>query len=453
MSNLRSASAARHLTRQLVRARIPNGSHRRAFTSGVAKREAEVARFPGAIDSPWSTNMNWIVPTDQTRISTYRVLDYENKIADPTQISSPIPPEDIVKWYKNMVTVNIMDSIMFDAQRHGRVSFYMVSSGEEGLMVASAAALGPNDIITCQYREHGVFMQRGFELKDFMSQLAANENDPGKGRNMPNHYTGKNKVGAHSVASTLGTQIPHAVGAGYALKMLDRQDPSKPARVAVSYFGEGAASEGDFHGAMNMAAMMNSPTIFICRNNGYAISTPASEQYKGDGIASRGAGYGIDSLRVDGTDVFAVYEATRAARRKALEGGGRPVLLELMSYRMSHHSTSDDSSAYRKPQEVAEWKDSPQRNSILRLRQWLEAEGLWDAEQEASFRTQTRRDVVAELTRAEKEKKPELRSIFTDVYAEMTEEAEAQRQELKRLMEKYPAEYDADSHAGGLAGL
>ena len=255
------------------------------------------------------------------------------------------------------------------------------------------------------------------------------------------------------MASTLGTQIPHAVGAGYALKMQDREESSKPRRVAVAYFGEGAASEGDFHGALNMAAMMGSPTIFICRNNGYAISTPASQQYKGDGIASRGAGYGIEALRVDGTDVFAVYEATLEARRKALEDGGRPVLIELMSYRISHHSTSDDSTAYRGAKEVAAWRDSDTRNSILRLRRWLEHEGLWDIERDKALRAQLRKEVVSQLAMAEKEKKPELRSIFTDVYAELTEEAEAQREELRRIMTKYPGEYDVDQHEGGLSRL
>ncbi|KAH7141940.1 thiamine diphosphate-binding protein [Dactylonectria macrodidyma] len=397
--------------------------------------------------------MEWIVPADHLPISTFHILNSENKIEDPIQITSDIPKDDIIKWYKNMLTVNILDSVMFDAQRHGRVSFYMVSHGEEGLMVGSAAALGPGDVITCQYREHGVFLQRGFELKDFMSQLTANLNDPGKGRNMPNHYTGKAKVGAHSVASTLGPQIPHAAGAAYALKMQDREDPSNPPRVAAAYFGEGAASEGDFHGALNMAAMIQSPVIFICRNNGYAISTPASEQYKGDGIASRGSGYGIETLRVDGTDVFAVYEATRAARSKALKNGGQPVLLELMSYRISHHSTSDDSSAYRSSEEVALWKNSPQRNSILRLRHWLEHEGLWDEERDKRERAQIRKDIIKELTLAEKEKKPALRAIFDDVYAELTEEAEAQRRELKRIMTKYPAEYDVNEHVGGIEGL
>ncbi|KAF4493703.1 2-oxoisovalerate dehydrogenase subunit alpha, mitochondrial [Fusarium agapanthi] len=451
-------------------------SFRMVSTSEAPGADDSFPRFPGAVDSPFSSKMEWLVPTDTPRIPTYRILNSENRVGDPVQITSEIPKDEILQWYMNMVTiqklieplliVNIMDGIMFDAQRHGRRCVrdcrggaeranhcFQVSHGEEALMIGSAAALGPRDVITCQYREHGVFLQRGFELKDFMSQLAANHNDPGKGRNMPNHYTGRDKVGAHSVASTLGTQIPHAAGAAYALKMQDREDPSKPPRVAAAYFGEGAASEGDFHGALNMAAMTKSPVIFICRNNGYAISTPAAEQYRGDGIASRGAGYGIETLRVDGTDIFAVYEATKAARRKALEDGGRPILLEFMSYRVSHHSTSDDSSQYRSQDEIILWKDSPQRNPVLRLRQWLEHENLWDADRDKEFRTKIRKDIVRELSRAEKEKKPALESIFTDVYAEMTEEAEAQREELRKLMVKYPEEYDIDEHVDGIKGL
>lgn len=254
------------------------------------------------------------------------------------------------------------------------------------------------------------------------------------------------------MASTLGTQIPHAAGAGYALKMQDREDTTNGPRVAVAYFGEGAASEGDFHGALNIAAVIQSPVLFICRNNGFAISTPASEQYKGDGIASRGPGYGIESIRVDGTDIFAVYEATKAAREKALEGGGRPVLLELMSYRISHHSTSDDSSAYRSAEDVAYWKSS-QRDPISRLYQWLEHQGVWNADQDKEARKQIRKDIIRELTLAEKEKKPALKAIFDDVYAELTEEAQSQREELKRLMQKYPEEYNAEQHVGGIEGL
>jgi 2-oxoisovalerate dehydrogenase E1 component subunit alpha len=100
-----------------------------------------------------------------------------------------------------------MDSIMFEAQRQGRISFYMVSAGEEGSIVGSAAALGPNDIITCQYRETGVFQQRGFTLKDFMSQLTSNKNDPGKGRNMPVHYSGKLKTGVVSLVLAMSMKM------------------------------------------------------------------------------------------------------------------------------------------------------------------------------------------------------------------------------------------------------
>ncbi|KAH6995226.1 thiamine diphosphate-binding protein [Ilyonectria destructans] len=423
----------------------------------ASKASRDLARggspsFPGAIKSLLSTKMDWIVPAEIPTIPTYHIMNSKNIIEDESQLSADIPNDHVLKWYHHMLTVNIMDSIMFEAQRHGRLSFYMVSAGEEAVMVGSAAALGAGDVITCQYREHGVFLQRGFELKDFMSQLTANCNDPGKGRNMPVHYSGKDKVGIHAVASTLGTQIPHATGAAYALKMEALEDSTKEPRVAACYFGEGAASEGDFHGALNMAATQQCPVIFICRNNGFAISTPASEQYRGDGIASRGSGYGIETLRVDGTDIFAVYEATKAARRKALEDGGRPILLEFMSYRISHHSTSDDSSAYRSSEDVAHWK-SPTRDPIARLRQWLESKDLWSESKDIETRAQIRKDIIHELKLAEREKKPALSAIFADVYAELTEEAEAQRQELKRIMSKYPQEYDCNQHVGGIGGL
>ena len=197
--------------------------------------------------------------------------------------------------------------------------------------------------------------------------------------------------------------------------------------------------------------MRKCPVIFLCRNNGFAISTPATEQYISDGIAVRGMSYGIESIRVDGTDVFAVYEATQEARRRALQDGGRPILVELMSYRVSHHSTSDDSFAYRDRALAEQWRTG--KSPLTRLRQWLEKRGLWDEEQDKAFRKETRSNVIKELMEAEKEKKPALRGIFDDVYAELTEEAEEQRQEMKRILTEYPEEYDVDQHEGGLEGI
>jgi len=140
----------------------------------------------------------------------------------------------------------------------------------------------------------------------------------------------------HPISSPLATQIPHAAGVGYALS----RDPLRRGKnCAAVFFGEGAASEGDFHAGMLFASTIPSPTLFIARNNGFAISTPSSEQYYGDGIAARGPAYGMDTIRVDGNDVLAVLSATREARRRCIEGG-RGVLIEAMTYRYGCRTSS-----------------------------------------------------------------------------------------------------------------
>ena len=357
---------------------------------------------------------------------------------------------------------------MFEAQRQGRLSFYMVSSGEEGISIGAASALHPTDVIFTQYRESGVYLQRGFTLTQFMNQLFANSSDNGIGRNMPVHY-GSKELNIHTVSSTLATQIPHAAGAAYALKLqnagtVGRIGSSTSAstsdhkeggvgeeRVAACFFGEGAASEGDFHSALNIAATRQCPVIFICRNNGYAISTPTSDQYRGDGIASRGAGYGIDTLRVDGNDIFAVRRAIKEARRLALEDGGRPVLVECMAYRVGHHSTSDDSFAYRQRVEVEDWKRRD--NPITRLRKWMEGRKIWDDEKEKDLRSSARKEVLRAFEEAEKQKKPNIKYAFTDVWEEITEEQRSHVKEMADSLKQYPKEYDLEAYEGGSKGL
>lgn len=255
----------------------------------------------------------------------------------------------------------------------------------------------------------------------------------------------------HTISSPLATQIPQAAGAAYALKMQRLTNPNIPPLVVACYFGEGAASEGDFHGALNIAATRSCPVIFICRNNGYAISTPTLEQYRGDGIASRGTGYGIDTIRVDGNDIWAVREATLKARELALKDGGRPVLIEAMSYRISHHSTSDDSFAYRARVEVEDWKRRD--NPITRLRKYLEKKGIWDEEKEKEARGRIRKEVLKAFAEAEKEKKPPIRSMFEDVYEEMAPETKRQMGELRDVIMRYPQEYDVGEFEGGVESL
>lgn len=389
-------------------------------------------------------------PMESTAMPTYRIMDADGKIVDNTRDPQSAPDAEIVGWYKNMLTVSIMDLIMFDSQRQGRVSFYMVSAGEEGIAVGSASALTPDDLCFLQYREQGVLLQRGMTLKEIMSQLFANKDDTGRGRNMPVHY-GSKKHNVITVSSPLATQIPQASGAAYAMKIQHLQNPQVPERVVACYFGEGAASEGDFHAALNFAATRSCPVIFVCRNNGFAISTASIEQYKGDGIASRGLGYGIDTIRVDGNDIFAVREVMAQARKMALDGNCRPILIEAMSYRVSHHSTSDDSFAYRAKREVEEWKRRD--NPITRLRKWLENKGLWNEDMEREARASIRKQVLQEFSAAEKAKKPALRAMFEDVYEEITPEAQAQMKELKNVIERYPKEYDLSTYEDGIKSL
>ena len=401
------------------------------------------------MDSKFVSKLEFVRPSQHDAIPTYRVLDSDGCVVDQSRPPN-VSAEEVVSWYENMLTVSILDLIMFDAQRQGRLSFYMVSAGEEGIAVGSASALEPEDVVFAQYREAGVLKQRGFRIEDFMNQLFANCKDPNKGRNMPVHY-GSRKHRVHTISSPLATQIPHAAGAAYALQLQRLQDPTLPPRIVACYFGEGAASEGDFHAALNLAATRSCPVVFVCRNNGYAISTPTLEQYKGDGIASRGVGYGIDTVRVDGNDIFAVREVMQEARRVALEGDGRPVLVEAMSYRVAHHSTSDDSFAYRAKVEVEDWKrrDSP----IARLRKWMERESLWDAEKERSTRSQIRQDILKAFHAAEAEKKGALVNVFSDVYEDFSEESLGQMRELRRILETYPEEYDLTTIEGGIESL
>ena len=335
-----------------------------------------------------------------------------------------------IKVYKTFAFHRVLDERMVASQRQGRLSFYMAALGEEAASVGGAAGLKPQDMIMSQYREQGALMFRDFSLENFMNQMFSNEKDLGKGRQMPIHY-GSNELNYMTVSSPLGTQIPQATGYAYGQKMqgLDA--------VTLCYFGEGAASEGDFHAGLNMAAVQEAPVIFFCRNNGYAISTPADEQLKGNGIASRGVGYGIKTLRVDGNDILAVIKATQIARAYALKENA-PVLIEAMSYRLGAHSTSDDPSGYRTREEEDKWQAN---DPILRMKNWLLAQKWWDEEQEQSLFESLREKVLAAVKVSEKIDKPHIDTLITDVYDVPSTQLTAQLEQVKVHVNKYPEAY------------
>ncbi|TLD32627.1 hypothetical protein E2P81_ATG05603 [Venturia nashicola] len=421
-------------------------------TQAVAQQPwSDSLQFPGAIHSKFTTSLRFASTDPNHAMSTFRIMDAEGRLVDSSRAPINLSPEEVCKMYLDMLTVSIMDPIMQQAQRQGRLSFYMNSAGEEGIGVGSASALSSEDTIFLQYRETGVFQYRGFKLEEFMNQLFANSKDYGCGRNMPVHY-GSRHLNIHTISSPLATQLPQASGAAYALKLQHLQSPSTVSKKVVAcFFGDGAASEGDFHAALNIAATRSCPVIFLCRNNGYAISTPTLEQYRGDGIASRGVGYGIDTIRVDGNDIFAVREATLKARELALTGEMRPILIEAMSYRVSHHSTSDDSTKYRSGHEIDAWRRRD--NPITRLRKWMEREGLWDEAREKEAQNRIKKQIMKAFNEAEREKKPRLGNLFNDVYEELTEEQREQVASLRKTIETYPAEYDVEQFEGGLDGL
>jgi len=216
----------------------------------------------------------------------------------------------------------------------------------------------------------------------------------------------------------------------------------KTGKCTICYFGEGAASEGDFHAALNMASVYKVPVIFFCRNNGYAISTPSQgEQYGGDGIAPRGIGYGIKTIRVDGNDVFAVLKATQEARRLAVEED-EPVLIEAMSYRMSGHSTSDDPTGYRTRDEEDEWKV---KDPLERLQKWMLNEGWLTEEHITSQHEKVKASVLAALKEAEKVPAPHIDELINDVYDQPNELLKEQLEELKEHIRKYPDAYPKTS--------
>lgn len=398
--------------------------------------------FPGSVTSKFSHELKFHNPHENEGMNTYRLIGINGEQLDENY-TIPFSKEESVKMYREMVTISILDMIMYDAQRQGRLSFYMVSAGEEGAAVGSAAALKNDDVIFSQYREQGALLHRGLTLAEMMNHLYHNKYDYGMGHNMPVHYQSK-RLNIHPISSPLATQIPHAAGAAYALK-IEGGD-----KCVICYFGEGAASEGDFHAALNIAATRNCPIIFFCRNNGYAISTPSLEQYKGDGIASRGVGYGIETIRVDGNDLAAVHRVTAEARKRVIENQ-RPILIEAMSYRVSHHSTSDDSFAYRSKKEVEEWKKRD--NPISRMRKWMELRGWWSEQEEDHARREIRKEILKEMNRAENTHKPPIGYLFKGAYSELTGPLKEQQQELKEILEEYHENYYLSNFEGGKDGV
>ncbi len=376
-------------------------------------------------------------------IPTLTLLNDDGELIKGAQTPS-MDKTTALKIYDTMRFIRLLDERMQAAQRQGRVSFYMQCLGEEASVTASAAALKDDDMIMAQYREQAALKYRGFSLEQFMNQMFSNEQDLGKGRQMPIHY-GSKALHYLTISSPLGTQIPQASGYAYGqkLKHLNAQGEleSDIENITICYFGEGAASEGDFHAGLNMAAVHESPVIFYARNNGYAISTPADEQFAGDGIASRGVGYGMKTIRVNGEDALAVYEATKAAR-EYITKTSKPVLIEAIAYRLGAHSTSDDPTGYRTKDEEAPYRE---KCPVNRFRKYLLKQGWLDEAEDEKAKEQIKADILAALKVAEKIAKPPLEDLVSDVYDTPIPALNRQYEELKTHIKAHPDAYPVTS--------
>ncbi|RAH38268.1 thiamine pyrophosphate-dependent dehydrogenase E1 component subunit alpha [Halomonas sp. SL1] len=366
---------------------------------------------------------------DEFSIPTYRVLTQEGTLCEGAEAPT-LERDEARAIYRAMIATRVLDERMMAAQRQGRLSFYMQCTGEEAAVIGTTAALDEADMIMAQYREQGALVYRGFTFDEFMNQLFGNELDYGKGRQMPIHY-GSRKLHYMTISSPLATQIPQATGYAYGQKLAGE------GQCTAVFFGEGAASEGDFHAALNMAAVHEVPVIFFCRNNGYAISTPAIEQFAADGVAPRAFGYRMHVIRVDGNDILAVHRATQEARRIAVEHN-KPVLIEAMTYRLAAHSSSDDPSGYRSRKEEEAWRE---KDPILRMQRWMSDQGWWSDDEEKELQERLRREVLEAMKRAEKRPPPTLDTLVTDVYAEVTPALQQQLDALKSHIRRHPEAY------------
>jgi pyruvate dehydrogenase E1 component alpha subunit len=354
-----------------------------------------------------------------------RVLE-EDGSADPAAVT--LPEAEVVALYRWMVLNRQLDERMIGLQRQGRIGFYIGSIGEEAAVFGTAAAMALQDWIFPCYREHGAALLRGLPLATFVCDLLGNAGDAMLGHQMPCHEAWRAGRFA-SISSPIGTQIPHAVGAAWAARI------KREEMVSLVYFGEGATSSSDFHTGLNFAGVHRVPVVFACRNNGWAISVPRERQTASQTIAQKAVAYGIQGERVDGNDLLAVHAATRRARERAARGEG-PTLLELVTYRLEGHSTSDDPRAYRPAEEVEPWR---KKDPLLRTKAFLVQRGLLDDAADAKLVAEAREAVQRAVKEAEAHPpKPPLETLFQGVYAEPLRPQREQLEELRQAVADDP---------------
>ncbi len=309
---------------------------------------------------------------------------------------------------RNMLLQRAVDTRGFQLNRQGKISIAMGSEGHEAVQAGTGLAFERGrDSLWVYYRNTGIILACGYALRDIFRSQFARVTDTSKGRQIINHISDRAK-GIGSVSSIIASQCTHAAGAAYAYRMRGETD-----RVAFCTFGEGATSEGEWHEAMNFSAVQKLPVVFVCENNGWAISTPQRKQMAVADVATRAAGYGMEGVVVDGCDPVAVYDAVRSARAKAVAGGG-PTLLEAKCFRFLSHTTDDDDRTYRSREDVAAERAG---DPVPRYERRLVELGVLDVTAIETLRAELARMVDTLTDEVEEEPLPVAADLYGNVYA------------------------------------
>jgi len=357
-------------------------------------------------------------PLDTLADDVVRVLRDDGTL-DPA-FDPGLSAAEVAGLYRAMLRTRMLDERLTAIQRQGRIGFHIGSHGEEAAILGSAYALREQDWLFPCYREFGGALLRGFPLQRYVDNMFGNQNDPAKGRQMPDHYCFR-AAKVTSVSSPIGTQITQAVGFAWAAK-IRHEDVA-----AIVYFGDGATSSSEFHNGMNFAGVFKAPVVLFCRNNGWAISVPTERQTASAGFAVKGEAYGVPGVRVDGNDLFAVIKVTRDAVARAARGEG-PTMIEALTYRISGHSTSDDPRAYRPEAGLDPWK---RLDPIARVRRHLERTQGWSEARDKEIEAEVDAELRAAVAVAEKTPPPSIDSLFDDVYGELPWHLVEQREQLR----------------------
>ncbi len=341
------------------------------------------------------------------------VLDVNGKIINP-EWAPEIDDEKLLRGYKVMLLARTTDLRAVSLQRQGRLFTLPPNLGQEACAVGSAMAIESSDWMVQAYRELGAVLYHGAPIENPFLLNAGSE--------LGNVFPPNLRLTPQSVP--IASQCLHAVGIAHSIRYKGEKD------IVIVYFGDGGTSEGDFHEALNWAAVFACPVIFFCNNNQYAISFPRENQTKSKTIAQKSIAYGMPGIQVDGNDILAVYRATKEAADWARSGKG-PVLIEAETYRMGAHTTSDDPTKYRDKGEEEVWKP---RDPVMRARKYLEGRKLWDEGKEKAWVAECEQQIEGAIRKVEQLQMSSPEEIMSHVYRELCPELKEQLADLKSFM-------------------